>query len=249
MAAQNQEIPKRKILVPLENNPLVFAHLSQALGVKPNLGFHDVYSLEDGDLLGFIPRPAYALLFTCPQTVFKRARNPEFEAMAEYTGHGDSEPVIWFRQTVGHTCGLMALLHGLSNGGAKAYIKPGSDLDRLLQQAVPLPPAERAEVLYHSKELEEAHMAAAFMGDTKAPRSEEPNGNHYICFVKGDDGHLWELNGGMKGPLDRGMLSEDEDMLSERALQLGVRTLMKEAQEGQEGELDFSMVAMAPSLD
>lgn len=246
MAAQDPAIPKRKTLVPLENNPLVFTHLSQALGVEPSLGFHDVYSLDDRDLLAFIPRPAYALLFTCQQEVFWRARNAEFEAMAEYTGHGDSEPVIWFRQTIGHTCGLMALLHGLSNGGAKAYIKPGLDLDRLLKQAVPLQPTQRAEVLYDSKELEEAHMAAAIMGDTEAPRSEDPNGNHYICFVKGDDGHLWELNGGMKGPLDRGVLAEDEDVLSEKALQLGVRTLMKEAKEG---ELDFSMVAMAPSVD
>ncbi|KAG8533996.1 uncharacterized protein KY384_000838 [Bacidia gigantensis] len=229
-----------------ENNPLVFTQLSQALGVQPTLGFYDVYSIDDPDLLSFIPRPVYALLFTCQQAVFFRARDADYEAMEEYKGSGDSEPAMWFRQTIGHTCGLMALLHGLSNGEAKQYIKPGSLLAKLLKEAIPLQPTERAKVLYDSQELEDVHMAAATIGDTEAPRSEEPSGNHYICFAKGSDGHLWELNGGMKGPVDRGALAENEDMLSEKALQLGVRSFLKHAREE---EMDFSMVAMAPSLD
>ena len=108
-----------------------------------------------------------------------------------------------------------------------------------------LRPEARAKVLYNSQELEAAHKAAAEIGDTHAPLAEDPLGNHYICFVKGDDGHLWELNGGMKGPLDRGGLAEHEDALSEKALQLGIRSIMKHASSE---ELNFSIVALAPGV-
>lgn len=214
------------------------------MGVEQALTYHDVYSIDDPDLLSYIPRPVYAVLFTCPSQVYKRARDAENAEMAEYNGAGAEEPVAWFRQTIGGACGLMAWLHGVSNGGAKKYITPRSALDQLLKQVVPLFPTERAEVLYRSQELEAAHGAAAELGDTPQ-MTEEEVGNHYICFVKADDGHLWELNGGMKGPVDRGALTEDEDALSERALQLGVRSFMRHA--GSQ-DLDFSMVAIAPEL-
>lgn len=52
---------------------------------------------------------------------------------------------------------------------------------------------KRADVLYNSKELEEAHMASAVKGDSLAPSAEEPVGYHFITFTKGNDGHLWEV--------------------------------------------------------
>ena len=149
--------------------------------------------------------------------------------------------MIWFKQTIGGACGLIALLHGLSNGDAKRFIKQDSFLDTMLQQALPLSPVERAELLHSSEALEAAHRSVAELGDT-APEAEDRVGNHYICFVKGDDGHLWELNGGMKGPLDRGQLAMDDDALSKAALELGVQSIMRHA--GSD-DLDFSMVAMA----
>lgn len=58
--------------------------------------------------------------------------------------------------------------------------------------------------------------------------------------------YRWELNGGMKGPVDRGALKDDEDALSERALDSGVRTFLKHA--GEE-DLGFSIVALTPRAD
>ena len=57
------------------------------------------------------------------------------------------------------------------------------------------------DAVYNSAELERAHMSVAVKGDSAAPSSEEPNGYHFISFVKGDDGHLYELEGGWNGPL------------------------------------------------
>lgn len=203
--------------------------------------FHDIYTLDDADFLAIIPRPVVALIFICSSTTFSRARDAENEAMPEYKGAGSKETVVWFRQTIRHACGTMALIHALSNAkGREAYIEPGSLLSRLLSEAVPLEPKERADVLYNSDELEKAHGEAAALGDTVSPDDLNEEFHHFIAFVKTDDEHLWELNGGMKGPVDRGYLGEG-DALSQKALELGVRTIMSKGQ----GEDQFSIVAMS----
>lgn len=169
--------------------------------------------------------------------------------MISYEGCGDAEPVIWFRQTIRHSCGLMSCLHAVSNGGAKAHIQSGSALDVILREAIPLKQTDRAKVVYDSDAIERAHASAALKGDTVAPLVDNEHlGFHFITFVKGEDGHLWELNGGMKGPVDRGVLGVDEDALCEKALDLGVRTFMTKEVMG-EGDVGFSLVALAPKVD
>ena len=232
----------KKTFVPLENNPEVFTELVHRLGVSPELGFYDVYSIDEPELLSFIPRPVHALIFISPAEVVSRVRQTDGTKELTYDGSGEHEPVIWFKQTIGHACGLYALIHSVGNGSAKQYIKPESTLDKLLKEATPLKPVPRADVLYNSRDLEKAHMSVAFKGDSVAPMAEEPNGYHFISFVKGHDGHLYELEGGWgQGPLDRGALNEDEDCLSERALEMGVRKHIKTA----DGIMEFSMVALA----
>jgi ubiquitin carboxyl-terminal hydrolase L3 len=71
---------------------------------------------------------------------------------------------------------------------------------------------------------------------------------HYVCFVKSNDNRLWEMDGRRKGPLDRGELGPDDDVLSEKALSLGVRKFMKR-EEDAGGDLRFSLIVLAESLD
>jgi ubiquitin carboxyl-terminal hydrolase L3 len=146
-----------------------------------------------------------------------------------------------FKQTIGHACGLIALLHSVSNGSTKSFIEPNSILDNLLKEATPLKPIPRADVLYNSDPLEEAHMSVAFKGDSKAPSAAEPNGYHFISFVQGSNGHLYELEGGWNGPIDLGPLGEDEDVMSEKALDAGIRRYVKAA----DGNMEFSMIALS----
>ncbi len=68
---------------------------------------------------------------------------------------------------------------------------------------------------------------------------------HYVCFAKGADGALWELDGRRKGPIRRGELDKDEDVLSARGLSLGPLKFLE--REG--GDLRFSAVALAGALD
>lgn len=233
-----------------ENNPEIFTQLLHKLGVSSKLGFYDVLSLDDRDLLAFIPRPCFALLATIPAEAYVIARAAANENKTPiYQGSGPDEPVIWFKQTIGNACGTIGALHAVSNGGAKAFIQDGSDLDKLLKDAVPLKAKERAQLLYDSAELEAAHKSVSQQGQSAPPPEDEHVGNHYIAFVKGDDGHLWELEGGVNGPLDRGKLPEADDALSEKALQLGVLQFIEKTKAAGKENIQYSIVALAPSFD
>lgn len=188
----------------LNNNPEVFTELVHKLGVSPELGFYDIYSIDEPELLALIPRPVHALIFIAPADVYHRVRAKDRGSKElTYDGSGENEPVMWFKQTIGHACGLYALIHSVGNGPAKQFIAKESLLDQLLTDALPLKPLPRADVLYNSAELEKAHMSVASKGDSAAPLAEEPNGYHFISFVKGDNGHLYELEGGWNGPIVR----------------------------------------------
>ncbi len=93
--------------------------------------------------------------------------------------------------------------------------------------------------------LAKAHHATASQGDTKAPDAQDDVDLHYVCFVKSQDGTLWELDGRRKGPLARGKLDKNEDVLSQKALLWGPLKFL-----GREGnDMRFSCVALAGSLD
>lgn len=126
---------------------------------------------------------------------------------------------------------------------------PDSNLAKLVKDAIPLKPAARADLLYESEALESAHQAAATGGDTSAPAAEDNVDLHYVCFVKSNNNSLWELDGRRKGPLHRGQLSPDEDVLSEKALDLGVRSFLKRETAAGGGDLRFSLITLAESLD
>lgn len=225
--------------------------LTHKLGLSPTLQFHDVWSIDDPDLLAFVPRPAHALLLVFPvNETFAKFRAEEDQDRPEYAGSGDGEAVVWYKQTIGNACGLMALLHGVSNGEARARVQSGSDLDQSIKQAVPLKPQERVKLLEETEALKTAHADAAGLGDTVAPAANADVDLHYVCFVKSDkDGHLYEMDGGRKGPLDRGALQADEDVLSPAALDKGVRAFLKREEQAGGGDLRFSLIVLAESLD
>src|SRR5436853_7305224 len=103
------------------------------------------------------------------------------------------------------------------------FLEPNTDLAKLIKDAIPLAPTERADLLYNSQALEHAHQDAASQGQSSTPSAEENVDLHYVCFVKDPKtNHLWELDGRRTGPLDRGALDPDDDVLSEKALNLSV---------------------------
>lgn len=106
-----------------ENNPEVMTALVHKLGLSKSLRFHDVFSIDDPDLLSFVSRPALALLLVFPVSkTYESYRMHEDANRPLYESKGTEEPVIWYRQTIGNACGLMGLLHAVSNGAAREAV-------------------------------------------------------------------------------------------------------------------------------
>lgn len=222
----------------------MFNQLAAKLGLSPELSFYDVWSLDEPELLAHIPRPAMALLVTLPPTpTWKEDCQVEDSRKGDYEGHGPEEPVIWFKQTIGNACGSIGFLHCAINGPAAEFIQQNSDLDKIRRDAIPLKTKERADMLYNSIPFEEAHKSCEKLGDT-APSNEHLMGQHFVAFVKAD-GKLWELEGSRKGPIDRGALRDDEDVLSPRALDLGLRRVIQLEQEAGGNDLQLSCIALS----
>jgi hypothetical protein len=197
--------------------------LAHRLGLDKSLAFYDVYSVTDEDLLAMVPRRVHALLWLFPITEASEAAFKDDEEEIEaYEGSGPGEPVLWFHQTIGHACGLIGLLHCITNGVPASHLTPGSDLEKLVQQTVPKKTRERSDVLYNSEILEIAHKEAAGEGDSRVPDASEEVPYGFTAFVRGKDGKLYELEGRRKGPVDRGVVHEDEELLSHRVLGLSV---------------------------
>ncbi|KAI4869622.1 ubiquitin carboxyl-terminal hydrolase [Hypoxylon rubiginosum] len=243
--------PGSLAFVPLEANPELMTTLLHKLGLSRALQVHDVYSITEPELLAFVPRPALAVLLVFPvSATYESARLAEDAGAPEYAGKGEGEPVLWFRQTIRNACGLMGLLHAVANGPARGFIEQDTPLNRLIQAATPLPPTERSALLEKTPELAAAHQEAASRGDTAAPDAQDDVDLHYVCFVKTEDGDkdggtLWELDGRRKGPIARGKLAADEDVLSEKALLWGPLKFLERGG----GDMRFSCVALAGALD
>ena len=126
--------PNSKLaFVPLEANPPLMTDLIHRLGVSKQLQLHDVLDPKDPELLAFIPRPALAVLLVFPiNAPYESHRIAEDSALPEYKGKGEGEPVMWFPQTIRNACGLMGLLHAVSNGAARDFIGATSRL-RILE--------------------------------------------------------------------------------------------------------------------
>ncbi|KAF4634862.1 hypothetical protein G7Y89_g3241 [Cudoniella acicularis] len=248
-----------KTFIMLENNPQVINALSATLGLSDKLEWVDIYSLTDTTLLSFIPRPVLALLAIIPLTPAWKANRVEEDACGSiYTspteGDGTNGGVLWFKQTIGHACGSIGLLHCLVNGPAKEYIGKGSTLEKLREAAIGKSLGERAKLLYESKEFEVAHMSVAGMGDTLPPDSvtAEKMAGHFVSFViqedtksGGKERRVWELEGNRQGPICRGILKdEDGDLLSEKALEMGIGRIMELDKQSGGSDLRFSCIAL-----
>ncbi|KZM25027.1 ubiquitin-specific protease [Ascochyta rabiei] len=127
---------------------------------------------------------------------------------------------------------------------AAEFIMPNSSLAEIRSHATPLDVTKRAEMLYNSEPFERAHKSVEQSGDSEADVTGEREGGHFVSFVK-SGGKLWELEGSRNGPLDRGALSDDEDVLSPQALEMGIKRIIKLNTNGGRKFLGFSCIALA----
>lgn len=109
--------------MPLESNPELFTEFVHRLGLSSAFGFHDVLSIDDQELLAFIPRPALALVLVFRTTpAYEEHTKDEEKSAEDYAKSGAQEEVMWYKQTINNACGLYGILHAVSNGDARDLI-------------------------------------------------------------------------------------------------------------------------------
>lgn len=209
----------------LENNPEILKPLCENLNISERLKFYDLVSTSSIVLQETYPCPCHALIVLDEQSIYYGARAALEATIPEYQAFGPDESIIWMKQTIGHSCGLMALLHVVFKLESGRFVRPGTSLDTLGQQAIHLEPARRAQPLYDSEFLERAHMDAASRESSNVPSPPDDNKHHFLAFVQ-KDGDFWELNRGMNGPLLRGNFQDGEDLFSEKGLELTCSRLL-----------------------
>ena len=124
----------RKHYIPLEANPILFTQFIHQLGVSPALEFQDVLSIDDSDLLGFVPRPVLALILIFPTSdTYEEQKAIQEAKEEEYKGYGDEEVVVWYKQTINNACGLYGILHAVSNGEARNCIRTSTICNEIQQ--------------------------------------------------------------------------------------------------------------------
>lgn len=227
------------------------------------MGFHDVFSISDPELLSFVPRPVEALLLAFPVTkVYEDYRVNADKGKELYLGENPVDgDVMWFRQTIGNACGTMGVIHSLFNGNVPSHLRTpcsyallltvesSTPLANIYEKAKTMTTAQRAELLEESDELEAAHTSFSQRGQTTAPQIGEEVEHHYVALVKHRDPKtgkwlLYELDGVRVGPVERGEIPADEDLVGPTALKVMEEFITREQEQGR-----FSLMALAPSFD
>ncbi|KTW27328.1 hypothetical protein T552_02312 [Pneumocystis carinii B80] len=223
--------------VPLECNPFILTQYLWELGISKDLEIYDIFTLDDEEMLRFIPRPVFALLFVFP--VKESDENCSSIETKEILIK-NQENIIWFKQTVRNSCGAIALLHAATNGDARNFILPNTLLANILEKIEYLDPSSLSNMIEFSQ-LKTIHEKFASQGETTAPDALEDTSLHYVCFVKSSvNGHLYELDGrNPLGPIDHGFLN-NSDILGDQSIQIIKSYINK-----REKEIRFSLCALA----
>ncbi|CCH41317.1 Ubiquitin carboxyl-terminal hydrolase [Wickerhamomyces ciferrii] len=227
-------------VIPLESNPEIFTTFAHKLGLTESFVFHDVYSLTEPELLSFISRPSPAVILLFPVSPDYNEAKKKEESSRELSLQ--DEEVVWYKQTIRNACGLYALLNSISNLQEDSY-EPNSKITEFKKIHKDISKIE--ELIAN---LENDYKDAATSGSTEAPNAEDEVDLHFIAFIK-KNGHVYELDGGRKGPLD---LGESNDPSSDDVL--GEPKVVERFQRyndlsDEKNKLNFSLIALAPSFD
>lgn len=232
------EQPSIDAVIPLESNPEIFTEFASKLGLSPLLNFTDIYSLDDPDLISFIPRPIHAIILLFPIT----EKYEQFKD-SEPVENIDNSQIVWLKQVVKNACGLHALLHSLLNI-PRGLIVQSSPVDKF-----------RSEILQNNSDpvklvqniAKDMYTSFGEQGQTEAPAAEDNIDLHFVCFVKKGD-TIYELDGRRNGPVK---LNENcdvnSDLLADDTISKRVKQYISLVDD--DNALKFALMGLTPSMD
>lgn len=230
-------------VVPLESNPEVFSELAYTMGLSPVLGFHDVYSLTDPELLAFLPQPVLAIVLLFPISSGYEA-DRKFVPGPELI---NDRSIKWFKQTIKNGCGLYALLHALANLSPD-FIIEDLVLNQLLLTRLTgnISQSETSSLVEQLEQAIQLDANFGLKGQTDAPEAEDDVQFHFVTYVKGTDGHIYELDGRRDGPVDLGKTEEGSGLLSDSKVSDRVNFYINHTDDSEKDK--FAVMAIAPTL-
>lgn len=174
-------------VIPLESNPEVFDRFAYSLGLSTSYNFNDIFSIDDAELLAFLPRPVIAIVLLFP---IQKNESLSLNYHSNNSISKDEQP-IWLKQNFQNACGLYALLHILINN--KRKLRKGSPLDEFLNNNKEIIGSNIDQFIInfiqkHNQDFNESS------GETTNPDPETNIDLHFISFIS-YDGKLWELDG------------------------------------------------------
>ncbi|CAH1758046.1 8475_t:CDS:2 [Entrophospora sp. SA101] len=225
---KQQQTAKKNLWLPLESNPDVMNEYIHKLGVSNSWAYTDVW--------------VKAVLLLFPITENHEKYNKELIektlASTSSTSVISSLPdLVFFKQTISNACGTIGLLHSLASNTDTIEIGDGP-LKRLLDKSKDLTPDERAKVLEEDEELAKIHQSQALSGQTRVPGEHEDVNLHFTCFIV-KNGTLYELDGRKPFPISHGPSTD--------LLQDATKVIKKEFMEREVGNLQFTVIALAPN--
>jgi len=225
--------------IPLEANPEIFSSWASRAGlVTAHADFYDVYGL-DPELLMMVPTPVKAVVFLFPISETTEAKRREEDEQIRVGSQTETDPTVLFiKQTIPNACGTIGLLHALAN--SDVTIAPESPLAKFIEQAIPLTPEKRADLLANTELFASIHASTASTGQSSVPANMETD-FHFCAFVQAPRSsdkelRLIELDGRRAGPVDRGPSTE---------LLADVVRFVRENYITGSTSLNFSLIALA----
>lgn len=215
----------------MEINPEMLNKMMEKLGVGGNWRFVDVLGLEE-DQLSRVPKPCCALMLLFPLT----QQHESFrEQQADKVAAGSE--VYFLKQTVGNSCGTIALLHAVGNNKDNMTFNDGSALKKFLDDTAGLSIDERAKRFEENQAIKDAHNDIAAQGQCR-PEADKVN-FHFIAFAN-VNGQLFEFDGKLEGAVNHGDTKNDTFIKDAAKVCRGFM-------EREEGEVRFSAVALCQS--
>lgn len=216
----------------LESDPGVFSALIREFGCS-GAQVDELWSLdpENFENLGEI----FGLIF-----LFKWDGKKETASQGTVVTDTDHPELFFARQLINNACGTQALLSVLFNIAKDKEIDLGEVLKNFLAFVESLDGEMKGLTLSNSEDIRRVHNSFSrqqlFEMEDMNPKEKEDT-YHFVSFVP-VGGHLWELDGLQRGPIDHGKIECTNWMDSARPV------IQKRMEFFATGEIHFNLLAV-----
>jgi ubiquitin carboxyl-terminal hydrolase L3 len=229
--------------LPLESNPEIVTPFARRVGMPAAFGFCDVYGIDDG-LLMMVPQPCTAVILCFPSSDASYAMKESQRAAIEASGQPAAPADLFYltqHDGFGNACGTIACVHALANSAGLA-LDASSTLGTFIAAQSGKSADEMGRALLSARDFREVSDVAASseVASTACPERDERVDSHFISFVRGSDGNVWELDGRKHAAICHGPTTDATSFLKD-----AVAVIKRDFMDADPGEIRFNMMALS----